>query len=53
MLYYVFFQKIDEKQWPNRKKEGKIEEQKFDYLENKKGFLDEIIIANMWWKNDK
>ena len=45
------------KQWLTRKKEGKMEKQKFEYLENKKSFLDEIKNtfhsfwrAITWWK---
>ena len=30
------------KQWLTEKKKGKMEKQKFEYLENKKSFLDEI-----------
>ena len=44
----------------DREKEGKIEIQKFEYLENEKSFLDEIksIFHSfwrviIWWKNKK
>ena len=48
------------KQLPTGKKEGKMQIQKFQYLENEEGMLDEIKIifhnylkAIIWWKNEK
>ena len=47
------------RQWLTGKKEEETEIQKFEYLNNKKSFLDEINIfhsylrAVIWWKNDK
>ena len=44
----------------DREKEGKMEIQKSEYLENKKSILDEIksifhnyLTAIIWWKNEK
>ena len=39
-LRFIFHQPL--KQWLTGRKEGKTEIQKFQYLENKKSFLDEI-----------
>ena len=41
-LRFIFHQPL--KQWLKGKKEGKTEIQNFEYLENKKSFLDEISI---------
>ena len=45
---------------PDREKEGKTAIQKFEYLKNKKSFLDKIkstfhndLSAIVWWKHEK
>ena len=55
-LRFIFDQ--PPKQWLTGKKEGKMEIQKFEYLENEKSFLDEIKSTFhsfwrniIWWKN--
>ena len=48
------------KQWPTGKKEGKTEKRKFEYVENKKSFLDGMksifhnyLRVTIWLFNDK
>ena len=39
-LRFIFDHRL--KQWPTGRKRGRMEIQKFEYLENRKSFLDEI-----------
>ena len=41
-LNFKVFLRLSLKQWPTEKKGGKTAIQKFEYLENKKSFLDKI-----------